>query len=103
MADEPSLNGPLARVDGGGELVAEFEGALKAFLAMQTHTLATQPAFPFCRKLIPDVPSEGSVVEAIPADQSGRPRPTGLQNHACWTPFEARAMADSLEPITGRS
>lgn len=46
----------------------------------------------FCRKLIPDVPSEGAIAETNPADQSGRPCHTELQNHACWTLFKVRAI-----------
>lgn len=43
MADHPSLDGPLARIDRADELIVDLQTALRAFLAAQPYTVEERP------------------------------------------------------------
>jgi hypothetical protein len=43
MADQPSIAGPLARIDRADELTSELDAACKAFLATRPYTVEQRP------------------------------------------------------------
>jgi hypothetical protein len=43
MAEQPSLDGPLARIDRADELIVDLEGALQASLAGRPYSVEERP------------------------------------------------------------